>query len=903
MAHRANDDDETVDRTPWPINRLSYQDLKAAELEAIEHLFTARDDTPLVMKWVMMHKQGNVFRQRLLVVSALRIWLLRRKTSLRTSLECAQMHQLMHISKIMVMRCGTAPSTNPATPSASTSPTVSLKIQFASPASSSSGNLELSTLHIDPGVHTESVVRLLQRQLHSMRLVFPSCRLPPLRFPPRYHWQEFFTADISQDNQNGQDDSDSNRGKEQMTAITAAYRAFCDDVGVPYRSSVMERLRECISSLSCVDFQYCLALPAGEDPDQHRYNNFSSAAAVLMRCLGLGPPARSTILLRETQALARSLENAECVENIVIDQLPVKPVGIAALFQSLLSSSSSVRGLALNSVQLTAPSLRVLQNVVLQSTIKRDNRDDQDQGHAQPGHQLQLRRLDLSFNRFSPKMAVELAITLELLPLGLELLQLEQCALSIASSCLIVSALGSNAAFAGALCELNMSDNHLGHDGTKALASWLTGAVALRRLDVSHTALDLNACCLALQQNSVLSESTLEYLDISSNRMRTQASQSLGLVLGKTRSLSTLVARGMAKLHVGRVTVAGRVIRLHGAARAKIKHERTSVQKGVVGSSKARHMRGLKCRHLSNLLVPMFSNTNRAQPCLLDLSENDLRGKRAELLSQLLDASPTAARESLRLDHACLHDKSVRTLDIADPSTLVRESITHRFVKLQSLLLLHSIRGCSMLHSLSLEGNGFIKRSAQRQRARIQTGRPSRTSSTTPTIGSSLERAAARALSLLLGGPSQHANTDKDDTKDTRLHEQHKPLTSSELDETNNQAMAPPSADSSLCPQLRELSLKSYAAFVYGTHVITAVINALPSTSTLRVLDVSGNECGDALACALGNVLPRTSSLRVLFWDDNCTSVDGLVAFYTGLLANRSLTMVQMPVHDTRRVN
>jgi hypothetical protein len=201
----------------------------------------------------------------------------------------------------------------------------------------------------------------------------------------------------------------------------------------------------------------------------------------------------------------------------------------------------------------------------------------------------------------------------------------------------------------------------------------------------------------------------------------------------------------------------------------------------------------------------------------------------------------------------------------------------------QSLLLLHSIRGCSTLNSLSLEGNGFVKRSAQRKRVveaqreslRHQSG-ATEVDRRTPT--SSLERAAARALSLLVGNAGNTAG---------KFHSSH--------------AIGDPSAPSST-PRLRELCLKSYSSFVFGSLTIAAVVDALAVTSSLRVLDVAGNECGDALAQALGRTLPHNSSLRTLFWDDNCTSVDGFFAFYAGLLPNRSLTMVQMPIQDTRRV-
>ncbi|KAG6617795.1 Leucine-rich repeat-containing protein 16A [Phytophthora cinnamomi] len=62
---------------------------------------------------------------------------------------------------------------------------------------------------------------------------------------------------------------------------------------------------------------------------------------------------------------------------------------------------------------------------------------------------------------------------------------------------------------------------------------------------------------------------------------------------------------------------------------------------------------------------------------MVDLSDNDLSGHRAEVLAKLLDESPWATRMSLRLDHSRLHDES-------------------------AVLFLHPIRGCNTLTLLNL---------------------------------------------------------------------------------------------------------------------------------------------------------------------------------------------------------
>lgn len=90
---------------------------------------------------------------------------------------------------------------------------------------------------------------------------------------------------------------------------------------------------------------------------------------------------------------------------------------------------------------------------------------------------------------------------------------------------------------------------------------------------------------------------------------------------------------------------------------------------------------------------------------------------------------------------------------------------------------------------------------------------------------------------------------------------------------------------------------------IFGPHVITSAVAALAFNHSLQVLDISGNECGDALAHTLGSVLRVNNSLQVLFWDDNFTTVDGFFRFYDGLVHNQTLVMVQMPIRDTRRVS
>lgn len=198
--------------------------------------------------------------------------------------------------------------------------------------------------------------------------------------------------------------------------------------------------------------------------------------------------------------------------------------------------------------------------------------------------------------------------------------------------------------------------------------------------------------------------------------------------------------------------------------------------------------------------------------------------------------------------------------------------------RLQSVLLLHALRSCRTLASLSLEGNGYVKRKTRSSLQRFHDG----ASSAPPGPPSSLEVAAANALALLLGGKSSTG----DQTQQLAKHPSLSDVRSS---------FSKPVA-------LKELCLKSESAMIFGAHVVAAAVDALGLNQRLQVLDVSGNECGDVLASRLGSMLRTNRSLQVLFWDDNFTTVDGFFQFYDGLLANPTLVMVQMPIKDTRRV-
>lgn len=837
------DDEEafTVDRTSWPINRLSYIELSAQDTLRIQQLFHNRSDAPVLTKWVMLHKCGSKFRPRLVVVSALRLWVLKHKKTFSKALILRQEYQLMRVQNLVALRTDASPST------------VSLQLVFIPKGKSKTPVM----LHFDPGVHTEQFVRLLQRQLHALRLTLPLQQMPPVNLPPECHWHECFSDESDHvQNQTEQATSGVASQKPEFAAMAMTYHAFCDDLGIRFRDSIPARLEECAATSKCMDFQYCLGFPAGVDTTDHVLHGsatplYAFACSVLNRCF---PRLVSNYQSKEIQALARTLECLQCFSDIIICDLALGQASLTTLFQTLLSPLCTIVGFTLTNVQLSVRSLRILQQIVLESTMRQTGND---------GTKVRLQRLDFSFNRFTLSMATELATILQLLPNGLEYLQLERCGLTTVSCCRVLDALTTSSAFAASLLELNIANNYLGLEGTKALALWITGTSCLQRLDVSRTQLDINTFVEALKHNTLLHESSLQQLDLSYNQMRTQASEDLGTILGTSQSLATLFLRGMKryryyhKLLPSQLQREGTLLALSEAAMVA----QTAAVRRYGGTGQRAD--GLRKHFLGNILGPMFANSNRSNACMVDLSENDLSGRRAEILAQLLDDSPWSTRLSLRLDHTRLHDKS-------------------------ALLLLHAIRECKTLDSLSLEGNGFIKRQVHCKRQR-QTEMCYK-DGVAPSEPSIMEQAGANALALLLGGPLECDNNQLESW-----------LGSKDTEKVSAAFSGYPSASKPL--RLKELCLKSEGSYVFGTHIITAAIQALDKPfAYLTMLDVTGNECGDALTRVLGQVLPKNRSLQALFWDGNWVTVDGYFQFYDGLVQNYTLLMVQMPIQDTRRI-
>jgi hypothetical protein len=208
------------------------------------------------------------------------------------------------------------------------------------------------------------------------------------------------------------------------------------------------------------------------------------------------------------------------------------------------------------------------------------------------------------------------------------------------------------------------------------------------------------------------------------------------------------------------------------------------------------------------------------------------------------------------------------------------------------MALLNALASCRSLDSLSLDGNGLVRKLPYGIFDNAQ-----------------MEEKAGEALARLLG---RGGNSTSSSTGAARGASH-----SSRL--SNLAAKYLPSTTAHTIPPIKELFLSSTAVscrsfgddgannhhdkeICYSIRILQPAIEALAFNQYLTVLDVSGNKCGDDLAIAIGTILPRNKTLRALFIDGNNTNVEGFVQLNQGLSLNNTLVFVPMPIHDTRKI-
>ncbi|CAI2311134.1 unnamed protein product [Caenorhabditis sp. 36 PRJEB53466] len=93
---------------------------------------------------------------------------------------------------------------------------------------------------------------------------------------------------------------------------------------------------------------------------------------------------------------------------------------------------------------------------------------------------------------------------------------------------------------------------------------------------------------------------------------------------------------------------------------------------------------------------------------------------------------------------------------------------------------------------------------------------------------------------------------------------------------------------------LEELSMSECRLGAY----LSVLLNTLGATTTLKSLDISGNEIGNFGARILSKALQVNVSLRSVSIDNNHIGADGFVDLATSMKMNNTLTHFPYPVHD-----
>ncbi|ETW06688.1 hypothetical protein H310_02870 [Aphanomyces invadans] len=266
---------------PWPRNRFSYDVISPEAHAFVDKIFASRSDQPLMMKWVNQHKNKATFSKRILVLSNYRLMTLK-PPGLGTKLKVSKDLSFLDLLKIQVEQCDSS---------------TTMKAIFTG------GRI----LHVDPGMHCEEVVRMIQRRIHQLADAFPLTSRPKFGLPAALHWDEY-SIDMS--------DKDK---------VVEAFRACCDYHLVPFRDDIAAKLKTAMDSSPCiVDFELCI--------------------------LGM--------VRQRHLALELILERS-----VVVQGFHVGDEGVAMAFQALEQPHSVVSTLRLSKVRMSHAGLQALESV------------------------------------------------------------------------------------------------------------------------------------------------------------------------------------------------------------------------------------------------------------------------------------------------------------------------------------------------------------------------------------------------------------------------------------------------------------------------------------------------------------------------------------------------------------
>lgn len=100
---------------------------------------------------------------------------------------------------------------------------------------------------------------------------------------------------------------------------------------------------------------------------------------------------------------------------------------------------------------------------------------------------------------------------------------------------------------------------------------------------------------------------------------------------------------------------------------------------------------------------------------------------------------------------------------------------------------------------------------------------------------------------------------------------------------------------------IKKLRLRGGSKSQLKSDLFTLVIGLL-NNKTLRLLDITGNQCGDSLAYAFAKVLQHNDTIDTLYWDDNGTTMSGLKTLKIGLERNKAIKKMPLPLIDMSNI-
>jgi len=79
---------------------------------------------------------------------------------------------------------------------------------------------------------------------------------------------------------------------------------------------------------------------------------------------------------------------------------------------------------------------------------------------------------------------------------------------------------------------------------------------------------------------------------------------------------------------------------------------------------------------------------------------------------------------------------------------------------------------------------------------------------------------------------------------------------------------------------------------------ILDLIFGILNNKTLEILDITGNQSGDALAIAMAKLFQHNCTIHIVLWDSNDISINGLKSILLGLQRNHSIKHLPLPLLD-----